>query len=455
MNTQYKNEILVTENMKVPKNTVICGKNVYFSKDSYKTWNNNNILVVAPTGGGKTRCVVEPALTQAEGNYIVSDPKGRLYKSYAQYLKSKGYNVVKMDFIHPEKSLHYNPILLCKTTQDIQKLSHTLTYALQDKRSHSIDPFWDETTQMMLEATIGYMIETEEIPDEEKNITMLTNLLAENKRPGGERKETAFSDRMCTHNIWHLKKYGKPSWAYKRYREVNVSADKTFSTIIICASAKLAAFDTEELRIMLRCNDLNFTKIGTQKTALFVEVSDSDRSMDALVNLFYTQLMNTLCTFADDKCKNGRLPIPVQFILDDFATNARIDNFENMISNIRARNISAMIMVQSEAQLAQGYGESAVTIINNCSTYIYLGGTDPKMAKVMSERVERQPSTILNMPVNMCYICRRGEPPRYVEHFDIEWFHKEKGFIYGKPATKKTGGRKREEKQEVLEGPQI
>ncbi len=413
----------------VPTNHIICGKNTYFLKDTHKTWNNNNVLVIGTSGGGKTRSVVRPAILQAETSFVISDPKGTLYGDYKEYLESLGYNVIKMDFIHPEKSAKYNPILLCKSSQDIQKLAHSLTFSLVNSESR-IDPFWDESTFILLCALIGYLVETDEISNEEKTIKAINSLLIDDKAiPGKQDSFTLLKNKMDVHSKRIMERFGKESWAYRRYRQFDLAPDKTHNTVCITSCAKLATFDTEEIQEMLSGNDFDFTTIGKEKTAVFVEVSDTDRSMDTLVNLFYTQMMNRLCSYADEECKDHRLPIPVQFILDDFATNARIDNFENMISNIRSRNISAMIMIQDDSQLRKGYGMSASTIVNNCSTFIYLGGSDPETAQRVSPRLNLPAYKILNMPVDMCYICRRGQEPIYTEHFDLEWFEKEKGYV--------------------------
>ena len=189
----------------------------------------------------------------------------------------------------------------------------------------------------------------------------------------------------------------------------------------------------EEVRHMLSGNDLDFCAIGQERTALFVQVSDTDRTMDALVNLFYSQIMNELCDYADTKCEGSRLPVPVQFILDDFATNARIDNFENIISNIRSRGISTMIMLQSEAQLRAAYGDSAATIVDNCNTYVYLGGSSPEQARSVAQCANKPSSQIPNMPLDKGWIFRRGEQPILCDVFDLNLFETELGFEYGQP----------------------
>ncbi|MFI3237584.1 MAG: TraM recognition domain-containing protein [Lachnospiraceae bacterium] len=145
------------------------------------------------------------------------------------------------------------------------------------------------------------------------------------------------------------------SFAVRQYCKFRVAVDRTLASILITANAKIGVFDT----------------------------SDTDRSMDLLANLFFTQAMNELCTYADEKCDatQNKLPVDVRFILGDFATNVRIDEFPRMIASIRSRGISTMLMIQSEAQLTADYGYDDKTIIGNCDTYVYLGGNDVATAK--------------------------------------------------------------------------
>lgn len=421
-------------NKAVPANSLICGKNVYFSRESEKTWNNNNALVVGTSGTGKSWRYVEPALLQADSSYLVSDPKGTLYKKYAPYFNSLGYSVHKMDFIHPERSEHWNPILYCKNTQDVLKASYSLVYNSVDEY-HSYDPFWDQMTTILFSAFIGYLVEAEYIPQSDKNFSYIRKLITEMGRD--KLGLSKIKNRLRQHNEWMLDNHGKESWAYNRYLQVDVVPDKTYGTIIGTTNAKMAFFDTEELQEMLSSNDIDFTELGKKKTIIFVEISDSDRSMDTLVNLFYSQLVNTLCSYADECCPNGALPVPVQLILDDFGTNAKIDNFDRIISNIRSRNISAMLFVQSEEQLCCGYGGfGGKTISNNCSTIVYLGGSDPALAEYMSRRMGKEPYDILTMPNKTAFVFRRGREPIFCELFDTEWFKKELGFEDGKPLKK-------------------
>lgn len=231
----------------------------------------------------------------------------------------------------------------------------------------------------------------------------LLKLLREGERDS-ESKRSALSSRFSD-----LRERNPGSWACDMFESVNQSADNTFDSIRVTFSAKFAKFDTKEIREMMSGNDIDFANIGREKTAVFVIVSDTDRSMDELVNIFFTQAMQRLCDHADRNCEDSRLPVPVRFILDDFATNCKIEEFPRIVSSIRSRGISVMLMIQSEGQLTRGYGADDKTIISNCDTYVYLGGNDIQTAESVSKRCNKPLHQVLNMPVGSCWVFRRGE----------------------------------------------
>lgn len=218
-----------------------------------------------------------------------------------------------------------------------------------------------------------------------------------------------------------MMEYGKEnpdSYAIETYRKFRIAADKTLRSILITTNARVGLWDTPEITEMTSSDDIEIENIGRRKTAIFVVVSDTDRSMDGLVNIFLTQTMNELCRVADRECKNNCLPIPVRFILDDFATNCKIEEFPRMIASIRSRGISTMLMIQAESQLTENYGVDGKTIIGNCDTYVYLGGNDIETAKAVAERCDMTVKKILNMPVGTNWIFRRGQSPVNGINFD-------------------------------------
>ena len=401
------------------QNTMILAEDQYYSLDSFKTRLNNNVLVVGTSGAGKTRSIVTPNLLQASGSYIISDPKGTLHREYREYLKKQGYRVRVLDFSDMRHSCHYNFFNYIRSSQDIVKVAHMLVNLRE--YSGRQDPFWDDATQLLFQSVIAYLMEAEE--PKNRNLDHMLKLICLCQPEDGlsRRPQSRMDSLMDAH-----REIAPESFACSCYEKFKAAAEKTLMSILITAHAKLGLYDVPEIRAMTSDDNIDIASIGKRKTALFVVVSDTDRSMDSLVNLFFSQCMNELCRVADKECADYRLPVPVRFILDDFATNCRIDEFPRIISSIRSRNISAMLMIQAESQLINGYGDDGRTIIGNCDTYVYLGGNDPDTAKQVALRCDLPMKKILYMPVGTEWIFRRGQAPVNARLFDIEPFRREK-----------------------------
>jgi type IV secretion system protein VirD4 len=276
------------------------------------------------------------------------------------------------------------------------------------------DPFWDQAAQLLLQALIAYLREGQTIPDQ--NLHNLLKLVTICYSSGDmDHKDSMMDCLMKDHGRTHPNSY-----AVKTYDKFRTAASKTLRSILITVNAKLGLFDTPEIKEMTVADEMSIPSIGQEKTAVFVVVSDTDRSMDPLVNLFFTQAMNQLCRYADRECEDSCLPVPVRFILDDFATNCKIAQFPRMISSIRSRGISTMLMIQAESQLTSSYGDDGATIISNCDTYVYLGGNDVKTAQAVAERADVPMKKILNMPVGTNWIFRRGQVPVNGRNFNLD-----------------------------------
>lgn len=398
-------------------NKMVLGKEIEYSLDCYATKRNNNVIVVGASGAGKTRGIVSPNLLMASGSYIISDPKGNLYNKYRGYLEERGYIVKKLDFTNPRDSAHYNFLNYIREPKDILKVANMLMYQDgTDSKKKVNDPFWEQAAEMMLSAIISYVIEFES--PERMNFSTIIELLKKCRNTEDSMYETTAMDSK----IADAEREYPHSWAVQQYKSVRVAAPRTLNSIIISAMVKLRNFDSFETRQMMAYDDIDIASIGQKKTALFVIVSDTDRSMDNIANLFYTQAMNELCLYADNYCRDCALPIPVRFILDDFATNCRIGDFPRMISSIRSRGISVMLMVQAESQLSHSYGEEGRTIIGNCDTYVYLGGSDNATAESVAIKCDVQIKRILNLPIGDLIVMRRGDIPRYGTVIDLDEF---------------------------------
>lgn len=401
------------------KNTMVLAEGIEYSLDCYETKLNNNVLVVGTSGAGKTRSIVKPNILKATGSYIVSDPKGNLYKSMKPYLESQGYMVRKLDFTRPKQSAHYNPFNYIRNTQDILKMAHMMVTQVE---TLSNDPFWDLASEILMQALIGYLIENR--PKHEQNLDSIMKLMRACEIDENNPNVKSPLDRIFD----EVKKRNGMTFSVKQYEKFRCAAGRTLKSILISLYSKISEYEVPEILEMTSSDDIKIAEIGQKKTALFVVVSDTDRSLDKIANLFFTQAMNELCYYADNMCEGERLPVPVRFIMDDFATNCCIDQFPRMIASIRSRGISTMLMIQSEAQLRVGYGNDDRTIIGNCDTYVYLGGNDIDTARQVARRIDIPESEVLSMPVGTSWIFRRGFKPTEGVNIDYDKFCEELGW---------------------------
>ena len=400
------------------KDKMILAKERYYSMDCYETQLNNNVLVVGAAGTGKTRSIVSPNILQATGSYVISDPKGNLHAKYGKYLEDRGYVVKKLDFTNPTKSAGYNFFRYIRDESDIVKIAHMLIYQ-KNSMYNTRDPFWDEAGTLLLQAVMAYLWEAR--PKHEQTLRSMLKLVN-----ACDVVEENASVKTALDRI--MEEWGrgyKDSFAVQQYRKFRVAASRTLMSIMITVNARVGRFDTPEMDKLLSKDTIYIASIWKKKTALFVVVSDTDRSMDGLVNLFFTQAMNELCRYADEKCTNNCLPVPVRFIMDDFATNCTIEDFPRMIASFRSRGISTMLMIQAESQLKQRFGYDDRTIIGNCDTYVYMGGNDVDTAQQVALRCNMPLNRILEMPIGMNWIFRRGESPVFSQNFVLEDYTKE------------------------------
>ena len=378
-----------------------------YSLNCHRTKLNNNVIVVGASGSGKTSSIVSPNIRRHYGSYIVSDPKGVLYDKHKDLLEADGYRVVKLDFTHPESSAHYNPLAYIRSYDDVKKMSHAIVFGAGVQNSR--DAFWALSAEMLLNSLIGFV--WLEAPECEQNIAMIYDIVNQMEVPPED--DPYYKTAVDLLYEEYEEKGGMPSIcnAYKSIRHLTPG---TFSSLKAEVSAVLGCFESPAYNNMLSYDEIGLDKIGSCKTAVFVVVSDSDRSMDMLANLFFTQAIHVLSQTADDVF-GGRLPVAVQFIMDDFATSVKIDDFPRMISSFRSRYMSSMIILQAENQLRSLYGCDAETIISNCDSYVYLGGSDIETARNIAARSGVGLKSILQMPIGSTWVFRRGSKPVYAK----------------------------------------
>ena len=349
---------------------------------------NKNVLVVGGSGSGKTRFFIKPNLMQMHSSYVVTDPKGTVLLETGKLLERNGYRIKVFNTINFKKSMHYNPFAYLHSEKDILKLTTTLITNTKGEGKGG-DDFWLKAETLLYCALIGYIYY--EAPPEEQNFATLIEMV--------NAMEVREDDEEFENPVDILfKELGEKDpnhFAVRQYKKFKLAAGKTAKSILVSCGARLAPFDIQELLDLTAYDELELDTLGgrkkgdTQKTALFLIMSDTDATFNFLISMIYTQLFNLLCEKADDEF-GGKLPVHVRCLIDECANIGQIPNLEKLVATIRSREISACLVLQAQSQLKAIYKDNADTIIGNMDSRLFLGGSEPTTLKELSAALGKE-----------------------------------------------------------------
>lgn len=378
---------------------LILGEGYYVSKDDRVTGVNANVCIVGAPGTGKTRSIVVPNILNAKNqSVIVSDPKGRLYREWGAVLKKEGRLVWVVDFTDVlNQSTKYNPFAYIRTIQDTMKFAHVLAYH-QDSVCKS-DPFWDLCAESMLSALVAYL--KFHCTERLQTLHNLSTLLSMASHDVSQKSQV---DKIFD----EIREEDPDAFCVRQWDKTRTAPIKTYQSILVTASAKLACLDTPEIiHLTGGENMLDFKTMVDRPAVLFVTVSDTDRSMDNIASILMFQAYSELVYMADHLYEGGRLDRHVTLILDDYASSIRIPDLDKILSASRSRNISSMVILQNEGQLK----DDADVIIGSCDNYVYLGSGDATTCKNVALKADIDTFSVMNQKIHRSIVFRRGTDP--------------------------------------------
>lgn len=353
-------------------------QNVSIGLNAKKHRRNLNTLVCGGSGAGKTRFYCKPNLMQANTSFVILDPKGEIVRDVGKLLEAKGYEIKVLDLISMEKSHCYNPFVYLHSDNDIQRLVTNLFKSTTPKGSQSNDPFWDTAASMLLLALVLYL--HYEAPPDEQNFAMVMEMLRAGTIEDEEEPRPSPLD-----NLFSELEYESPDHiAVKYYHSYHSGSAKTLKSIQITLAARLEKFNLESLASLTSTDELELNTLGDRKTALFALIPDNDTSFNFLVSILYTQLFQQLF-YSADHIHGGSLPVPVHFLMDEFANVSLPDDFDKILSVMRSRGVSVSIILQNLAQLKALFEKQWESIVGNCDEFLYLGGNEQSTHKYVSE----------------------------------------------------------------------
>ncbi len=370
---------------------IILTNDVKLGMDAKKTRRNLNVLVDGGSGSGKSRFFVKPNILQccyedSKTNLVVTDPKGELLSSTGSALKEAGYDIKVFNLVEKEKSCCYNPFNYVRPEDDLTVLTmiNCLIANTTPTGKTSNDPFWEKSETAILQALCFFLIKHR--PKEEWNFTSVMKLLR-----SVEMDESNPSKKTRLDLIFDEVKRKDPECiSLKQYQTFKQGGVRTLKSILISASVRLTAFNLREIENLTSRDNIDLASLGSDKpTALFVIIPSADSTYNFLVSMMYSQLFETLYHNCETINPDRFTPCPrhIRFLLDEFINIGQIPEFTKKLATMRQYEISCSIIIQNIAQLKAMYKDDYETIIGNCDSFLFLGGSEYSTLEYVSKEL--------------------------------------------------------------------
>ena len=389
---------------------IFLGHGCVYELSPDKSGINANIAVFGAAGSGKTTSINEPfVINNDERSMIIPITKPSLIPRCTQALIDHGYKVAIIDFAGNLSTVGYNPLIYLKDNLDYRDFADAIMASENDAQNGQ---FWRNSAINLLTALLSLLNLNAEYKGDNSIPTLrdFKTLYRELTISGGITSYKmvtsldSYFEAACNEypdSITAL------SWTSFSNNQANVAKD--INSTMYASIQKL--FVDEVIRLSEDYEPFDFRRLGLEKIALFIVTSPTKRFIDDYVNTLYRFAIAELMDEAH-KHPGERLPVPVHMIFDDFACGTQVKNFDEHISVFRQAGISAMLLLQSESQLFATYGESqATTIIDNCDSYVYLGGNDVRSAERFAMRLNKPLNKVMELPLGEVVVTRRGSPP--------------------------------------------
>ena len=380
--------------------------------DGRITQRNLNVLVIGSSGSGKTRRYVLPNLRQANMSYAVTDPKGEIRREVGGLLASRGYEVRCLDLIDLERSDRFNPMRYINPDDPeagILRLTENIiaNTAGNGPRREGGDGFWERAERNLMTALTAWVQFAEPEPD----LTRVMDLLL--RMDASETDETMESDvdlmfeaarELVAEYRLDPERHDEGSrrmlegldFAARQYRKFVQGAGETKRSIITSLGVRLSPLEVGSVRRILSGDDMRLDEVMERTTAVFLALPDTEGTFACLAAIFYQCLFESNVYRADHAGGGNGRALQLHCFLDEFANIGRIPNFTRLIATIRSRGISCSVIIQNYAQGKAMYRDEWETIVGNCDSMLFLGGTETSTLEWVSKRLGSQTIDVMD-----------------------------------------------------------
>lgn len=341
---------------------------------------NKHIMVYGASGAGKSRGFVKPFILKTahlKQSMVIVDPKGEFAEQMSEFLRNQGYTVKMFNLLDMQNSDAWNCIGETEGNSDmVQSVAEVIIRNTSDSDQKA--DFWDKAEMNLLVALILYVqsmrdpVTHELIPIQHRSLGTIYKMLSSE---GIKSLDQKFQQLPMDHP------------ARAPYGIFKQAAHNLWGNIFIGLGSRLNVFQNKLVDKITAYHEIDLELPGKQPCAYFCIISDQDSSLEFLSSLFFSLLFKKLSDYARKFGERGRLPVEVNFLLDEFCNVGRILDFKKTISTVRSRGINCQVIIQSAAQLADRYPiKEWQEIVGNCDTQLFLGCNDELTSEFISKR---------------------------------------------------------------------
>ncbi len=410
---------------------------IYYSKNNKKVWfdmETPHWIYLGSTGSGKSATAVIPscsfiATAKTKKSVFITDPKGEIFSTTSKLFKENGYDVITLDFRHPEYSHHINllePVIKeYELYNNFKKLSENeinedkkmeyknksiIHFAEANQLVNDIskmimddttarEKFWNNSSADLLYGIIFLFLE--EYADGKINRNQIT-LTSVKKFQNSSMTET---------NNKKLKKYMESKTYEMKSKDkllpiLNIS-DTTYRSITSTFNERMTLYDDVNVENITSNSDFDFDVLGKKPTVLYCCIPDESKIYYSLISIIVSLIYKTLVLLCNEQ-ENKRLPYDLVFMLDEFANTPPLSDITTMVSVARSRGMWFNFFLQSFAQLDNLYGKEVSQIIQDNCGLAYLKTNTQSTADEISKRLGAHGVLTSSVNYSMSFINNNG-----------------------------------------------
>ena len=350
-------------NEEAPAENKILSKTISIAYDCRVSGRNANTLILGCPGSGKGYHFIRSNITKSAGSFIILDPLGEYYNSYAGILKDRGYEVRALNFINgSNESCSYNPLAYIKDytyRMELERMSDQLL------RFTNNDMFFQAAAKGLLIAIL-YAVYTKEKPG---NLKLVKDLIV---------KACKINEDGTTEADYYFKGLKVDTPAARFWREFSNNTVKIKKEIALLLNEAFLDIP-DQLYDRLLEDTVDIRSAAYNQTAIFVCINPVETSCWPLIDLFFDQVYKTLFDEAG-KQESMWLPVHTEIILDEFANLDISHQLSKTLALASIKNISFSLILQNVEQLKK-VSTDWEAIIGNCDSIVHFGTFDPEEYK--------------------------------------------------------------------------